>query len=85
MHALTYFLLPQLIAAAALRPHSIQKRAAYFLDNNPAGASIVSLAISPDDGTLSNPVRTSTKGNGAFGLGAPATANGSATAGSAGI
>lgn len=42
------------------------QRAAYFLDNNPSGASIVSLNIL-NNGTLSNPVRTFTHGNGSYG------------------
>lgn len=42
------------------------RRAAYFLDNNPGGASVVSLNIF-SNGTLSNPVRTSTGGNGSYG------------------
>lgn len=40
-------------------------RAAYFLDNNPSGATVVSLAIA-EDGTLHNPIRTSTGGVGAL-------------------
>jgi hypothetical protein len=39
-------------------------RVLYFLDNDPAGNSIVSVKISDRDGTLSSPVRTSTGGNG---------------------
>ena len=39
-------------------------RAAYFLDNDPAGNFIVALEISPEDGTLSTPVRTSTADSG---------------------
>lgn len=42
------------------------QRAAYFLDNDPNGASVVSLNIL-SNGTLSNPVRSSTKGNGSWG------------------
>ena len=45
-----------------------QNRAAYFQDNDPAGNSIVALQISSSDGTLSNPVRTSTGGKGLAGL-----------------
>lgn len=73
MHALTYFLVPQLVLGAVLGPRQQDKRAAYFLDNNPAGASIVSLTISPEDGTLSNPIRTSTGGVGLYGLSASST------------
>ena len=47
---------------------SHQSRAAYFLDNDPAGNSIVALQISNSHGTLSNPVRTSTGGKGLTGL-----------------
>jgi len=42
-------------------------RAAYFLDNNPAGSSIVSLKIS-EDGYLSSPSRISTDGYGLYGV-----------------
>lgn len=42
------------------------QRAVYFLDNNPSGASVVSLNIL-SNGTLSNPVRTFTNGNGSYG------------------
>jgi len=42
-------------------------KALYFLDNNPAGSSIVALKIA-EDGTLSDPVRTSTGGSGSIGL-----------------
>lgn len=45
-----------------------QNRAAYFQDNGSAGNSIVALQISSSDGTLSNPVRTSTGGEGLAGL-----------------
>ena len=66
MHALSFLLAPVLVSAAAISVRD-GSRAAYFLDNNPAGASIVSLKIA-DDGTLSGPVRTSTGGTGLFGL-----------------
>ncbi len=42
-------------------------QAVYFLDNDPSGASIVALKVSPD-GSLSDPVRTLTGGLGRFGL-----------------
>jgi len=42
-------------------------RAAYFLDNNPAGSSIITLKIS-DDGFLSSPTRISTGGVGLYGV-----------------
>lgn len=45
-----------------------QNRAAYFQDNDPAGNSLVALQISGYDGTLSNPVKTSTGGKGLAGL-----------------
>ena len=55
-------------AAATVIPRTGTPKALYFLDNNPAGASVVSLQLSDSDGTLSNPVRTSTGGVGLFGL-----------------
>ncbi|KAH8890887.1 hypothetical protein GQ53DRAFT_162043 [Thozetella sp. PMI_491] len=54
------------LASAAVVPRSGAK-AVYYLDNDPAGASIVSLQVDPQDGTLSNPVRTSTGGLGLLG------------------
>jgi hypothetical protein len=57
----------QLVTAAAVAPRGSGK-AAYFLDNNPTGASIVALKISASDGSLSEPVRVSTGGKGLFGL-----------------
>ena len=39
-------------------------RVLYFLDNDPAGNSIVSAQIWEHDGTLSSPVKTSTGGEG---------------------
>ncbi|KAI5918649.1 hypothetical protein F4810DRAFT_561712 [Camillea tinctor] len=42
--------------------------ALYFLENNPAGANIVAIPISSRDGTLSDPIRTPTGGNGLIGL-----------------
>lgn len=41
------------------------QRTAYFLDNNPSGASVVSLNIF-NNGTLSNPIRTFTGGDGSW-------------------
>lgn len=76
MHALTILLAPVLVSAAAINSRACS-RAAYFLDNNPAGASIVSLQIA-EDGTLSYPVRTSTGGKGLFAL--TAGTNGAAAA-----
>jgi hypothetical protein len=67
--------LPSLIAcwltigSAASLPNSgnenAVQRAAYFLDNDPSGASVLSLNIL-SNGNLSNPVRTFTKGNGSW-------------------
>ncbi len=62
---------------AGLLPRTGAPQALYYLDNNPSGASIVSLKISTKDGTLSDPVRTSTSGIGMFGQ----TATGAAQAG----
>lgn len=42
-------------------------RAAYFLDNDPAGSSIITLKIS-EDGFLSSPTRISTEGKGLYGV-----------------
>ena len=67
------FLLIPLVSAAALLPRDESSRAAYFLDNNPAGTSIVALAISAEDGTLSNPIRTPAGGVGLQQLTASAT------------
>ena len=62
---------------AGLLPRTGAPQALYFLDNNPSGDSIVSIKISSQDGTLSDPVRTSTSGMGLFGQ----TATGPAQAG----
>ncbi len=70
MHALSLLLAPVLVSAAAINSRDYN-RAAYFLDNNPAGASIISLQIA-EDGTLSYPVRTSTGGKGLMALSAGA-------------
>jgi hypothetical protein len=72
MFPLTFLLVP-LVSAAALLPRDDRNRAAYFLDNNPAGTSIVALEISVEDGTLSNPVRTPAGGVGLYGLTASST------------
>ncbi len=76
MHALSLLLAPVLVSAAAISARS-DSRAAYFLENNPAGASIVSLNIA-EDGTLSYPVKTSTGGKGLLAL--TAGSNGAAPA-----
>jgi hypothetical protein len=74
MHALSYLLVPSLVSAAAIAQRDKpNKRAAYFLKNDPAGSSIVSLKISLEDGTLSSPVLTSTGGKGLIGLTASST------------
>lgn len=73
MQILACLLIPQLVSAVAIGARDDRSRAAYFLDNNPAGSSIISLKISPDDGTLSNPIRTPTGGKGLFGLTASST------------
>ena len=76
-------LLPALSAAAPAYGNPSPKAAAYFLDNNPAGSSIVALAIG-SDGKLSDPARTSTGGKGLFGLTA-GTNGAAAMAGGAGM
>ena len=87
MHALIYLLVPSLVSAAAIGLRNNDNsctRAAYFLKNDPAGSSIVSLKISEEDGTLSSPVMTSTGGKGLFGLKTSAT-GGAPAAGGAGM
>jgi hypothetical protein len=84
MYALTYLLIPQLVSAAAINGRGNPNRAAYFLNNDPAGASIVSLKINPNDGTLSSPVVTWTGGKGLYGLTASST-GGAPAAGGAGM
>ncbi|KAK3984690.1 putative 3-carboxymuconate cyclase protein [Cladorrhinum sp. PSN332] len=75
-------LLASSVSSAAVRRHQqscgspspgSSSKGLYFLDNNPSGSSIISLQIA-SDGTLSNPIRTPTGGNGSIGL----TANGPA-------
>ncbi|KAH8679116.1 hypothetical protein BGZ60DRAFT_482828 [Tricladium varicosporioides] len=78
MHVLTYLLFPAATSAVILSTKASSNPVLYFLDNNPAGADIVSLKISNENGTLSNPVRTSTRGKGMYGL--AAGANGVAAA-----
>ncbi len=73
MHFLTYFLVPQLVSAFAISQRDDRNRAAYFLDSNPSGSSIVPLKISTQDGTLSDPIRIPTGGKGLQGLTASAT------------
>jgi hypothetical protein len=63
-----------LALSAAATPLSINhkrdesNRAAYFLDNDPAGSSIITLKISEEDGFLSSPTRISTGGIGLYGV-----------------
>lgn len=74
--------LPLLAVAAPTRAAPQPKGVAYFLDNNPAGSSIVALDIG-SDGLLSNPVRIATGGKGLYGLTA-STTGGAPAAGGAG-
>ncbi|KAI1878693.1 hypothetical protein JX265_002870 [Neoarthrinium moseri] len=62
--------LSSLVLGAAVRRSSSNGTggALYLLENNPAGANIVSLGIN-SDGTLGAPVRTSTGGTGLVGTG----------------
>lgn len=55
------------LAAGAAVPAAA--RALYFLENNPSGANIVSLKVSSQDGSLSDPTRISTGGSGLIGVG----------------
>lgn len=57
-----------LALSLSIPPRHQNNRAAYFLDNDPTGNYIIALKISPEDGTLSSPVRTSTAGTGLAGL-----------------
>ncbi|TGO22027.1 hypothetical protein BPAE_0187g00160 [Botrytis paeoniae] len=70
----TFLLTPIVLAASIITRHHSRDAAAYFLDNNPNGSTIVAMRISREDGTLSLPTRTSTGGKGMLGLDAP-TAN----------
>jgi hypothetical protein len=54
-------------ALLAQRRADGHSKALYFLDNDPAGSSVVSLQIDSDSGMLGSPVRTPTKGNGLIG------------------
>ena len=71
MHlALSYLFATTLTLASALsiQPRGdTRKRAAYTLSNNAAGANLLALSISVEDGTLSNPTLTSTGGKGLLG------------------
>ncbi|KAF5870635.1 putative 3-carboxymuconate cyclase protein [Botrytis fragariae] len=68
----TFLLAPIVLAASIITRHHSRDAAAYFLDNNPNGSTIVAMSISREDGTLSLPTRTSTGGKGMLGLDAPA-------------
>ncbi|THV48729.1 hypothetical protein BGAL_0231g00120 [Botrytis galanthina] len=68
----TLLFTPIVLAASIITRHHSRDAAAYFLDNNPNGSTIIAMRISQEDGTLSLPTRTSTKGKGMFGLDAPA-------------
>ena len=61
-------LLSSLLSVASARALHTERdsrsRAAYTLDNDAAGASIIAMKISLADGTLSLPVKTSTGGRG---------------------
>lgn len=60
------------ISALSIQNRDNRKRAAYTLSNNAAGANLLALSISVEDGTLSKPVLTPTGGKGLLGN----TANG---------
>lgn len=62
---LTLSLASSLPDSESKRDTNAVPRAAYFLDNDPSGASIVSLDIL-SNGTLSSPVRTLTGGKGSW-------------------
>jgi hypothetical protein len=68
MRALALLLVPQLVSAVAIGERNFDPLAAYFINNDPAGNHIVSLQISPFDGTVSKPVQVPTGGKGAIGL-----------------
>ncbi|TGO45048.1 hypothetical protein BCON_0430g00050 [Botryotinia convoluta] len=68
----TSLLTPIVLAASIITRHHSRDAAAYFLDNNPNGSTIIAMKISREDGTLSLPTRTSTGGKGMLGLDAPA-------------
>ena len=68
--ATMHFLYCTLIASALAAPWHMNNhtRAIYTLSNDPSGNNLLSLAISPTDGTVSSPVLTSTGGKGLRGL-----------------
>lgn len=57
------FLAP--VVAAGVVPRNVGPKAVYFLDNDPAGASVVALKADKK-GMLSDPVRISTGGKGMY-------------------
>ncbi|KAL2074889.1 hypothetical protein VTL71DRAFT_8669 [Oculimacula yallundae] len=63
-----YLLIPQFVSALVIDQRDDRNRAVYFLDDDPNGSSIVSLKINPLDGTLSDPLRISTRGKGLPGV-----------------
>ncbi|KAF7945578.1 hypothetical protein EAE96_010345 [Botrytis aclada] len=65
-------LTPIVLAASIITRHHSRDAAAYFLDNNPNGSTIIAMRVSREDGILSLPTRISTVGKGMFGLDAPA-------------
>jgi hypothetical protein len=82
MYALAILSISHLVSAFTIGAKDETLRAAYFLDNNPSGSSIISLKIA-SNGTLADPIRTSTGGIGMLGLSAGPNATAPA-AGSAG-
>ena len=71
MYSLFVYLLLTFASAAPQQQQSdnhSQARAVYTLYNDPSGNNILSLAVSPDDGTVSSPALTSTGGKGMLGI-----------------
>jgi len=68
MRSFTSFLLGCQLSAVLALPMAESlfgiNRVLYFLDNDPAGNSVVSAQISDRDGTLSSPVKIATGGKG---------------------
>ncbi|KAI1500200.1 hypothetical protein F5X99DRAFT_254780 [Biscogniauxia marginata] len=67
-HTLRFASLAASVAVPKPYSNSTSPRALYFLENDPAGANIVTVKVSNRDGTLSDPIRTSTGGKGLIGL-----------------
>ena len=78
MHLALSSLLATTVAVASalsIRPRGdTRQRAAYTLSNDAAGAHLLALSISVEDGTVSNPTLTSTGGKGLLGRNANGTA-----------